>query len=114
MSETTKVVVTIGKEKLTFHQQIINVRQEEKFRERFVALTEDEKDTKSFDLNVETLVKCQAEKLEKCTLDDKGDEVKELVDVKDYFAEKTVLKERFAEYAVRAFFASMIPSIDFF
>ncbi|HEX8637737.1 MAG TPA: hypothetical protein VF692_06730 [Pyrinomonadaceae bacterium] len=114
-SENVKVVIAIGKEKLTFRQQIINVGTEEKLRQQFTDLIGDEeKEVKTFDLNVEALVKHQAEKIERITLDGEGKEVAEQVDAKDYFAGKTGLKERFAEYAVRAWFASMSPSIDFF
>lgn len=133
-AETIKVTVTY-KESVTFHLRMIGIAEEEKLRQKMFGLTEDEKAAKSYQNNVDMLADLSekmptARRLVTTTEKRDGDkeereysEIKEvnLTEaktfpsgvVRDFFAERTVIKERIAEYAVRGYFVKLQPDVNF-
>ncbi len=102
-----------GKEAVIFTLAILSVAQENKLRSSAFGKTDEEMEEKSFDAAVSALTEFAVEEAEVITFDSEGKEVKETVSVKDYFAEKSPVKERIAHYAFRSWLVALQPSIDF-
>lgn len=122
---------------ITFHLRMISVAEENKLRQRFTALSEDEKELKDYELNVDALaefsinaptIKKMMPVAEQPAEADENQEPKmEFQDVqltgitpglpgqviRDYFADRTASKERIADFAVRAFLSRLTPDVSF-
>ena len=110
--ETISINVSLGKEKLAIHLKMINAAEENRLRQRFVGLTEAEKEAKDYEINTSILSEYQSEKAE-ISGTENASEGQLKIDLKDYFKEKSVTKERIADYAVRAYLIALQPNIDF-
>lgn len=130
--ETIGVTVTY-KEPITFHLRMIGIEEENQLRQKMFGLEESEKAQKAYQNNVDLLADLSeamptARRLVTTTEKRDGDktereysEVKEVdlgeggaaVAVREFFAERSVLNERIVEYAVRAYFMKLTPSVDF-
>lgn len=134
MKETIGVTVTF-REPVTFHLRMIGISEETALRQKMFGLTDAEKAEKAYQNNVDLLADLSeamptARRLVKTTEKREGDkeereyeEIKEvdLVEnafdekraVRDYFSQRTVVKERIAEYAVRGYFLQLQPDVNF-
>lgn len=140
MTETIKVTVSY-KEPITFDLRMIGIAEEEKLRQKMFGLTDEEKAEKSYQNNVDLLAdlsEAMPTALREVTEDkpvpaSSGEpgqmEIKSVTSiqevplteaktvpsgvVKDYFSDRTVVKERLAEYAVRAYFLKLTPDVVF-
>ena len=132
--ETVGVTVTF-KEPVTFHLRLIGITEENTLRQKLFGLTEEQKAEKQYQLNVDMLADLSeamptARRLVTTTEQRDGDieekeysEIKEVPlteaktfpsgVVKDFFSERTVIKERIAEYAVRGYFLKIQPDVSF-
>jgi hypothetical protein len=123
-SETIGVTVTY-REPVTFHLRMIGIAEEEKLRQKMFGLTEEEKAEKSYQNNVDMLADLSTQ-MPKGMFPNKPENVSDADDtiyaedfnipilaVKAFFAEKTVIKERIAEYAVRGYFIKLQPDVNF-
>ena len=132
--ETIGVIVTF-KEPITFHLRIISLAEETALRQKMFGATEDEKAEKAYQNNVDMLADLSAamptaRRLVTTTEQRAGDkaerEYSEMQEVnlteaktfpsevvRDFFSDKTVLKERLAEYAVRGYFVKLMPDVSF-
>lgn len=119
-TETIGVTVTY-KEPITFHLRMISIVEENALRQKMFGLTEAEKAEKSYQNNVDMLADLSAEHPDVLEEDAEGNKRSmpfELQNspsgaVKAFFVEKSILKERIAEYAVRGYFLQLQPSVDF-
>lgn len=119
-AETIGVTVTY-KEPITFHLRMISIVEENALRQKMFGLTEDEKAEKSYQNNVDMLADLTAEHPDVLEEDAKGNKRSMPFEfqnspsgaVKAFFAEKSILKERIAEYAVRGYFLKLVPDISF-
>lgn len=111
-SETIGVTVTFAKP-VTFFLRMIGIAEENRLRQKMFGLTEKEQDDKSYQNNVELLAELSEKQPE--GFFEPGVIAKGLPDeiVREYFKEKTVIKERLAEYAMRAYFLRLQPDISF-
>ena len=131
--ETIGVTITY-RDPITFHLRLIGLDDEAKLKQKMFGLTEAEKAEKAYINNIDLLadlsetmptVRQLVTTKEKRDGDDKEREYEEIKEVdlveglspagavRSYFAEHTVLKERIAEYAVRAFFHKLSPDVSF-
>lgn len=132
--ETIGVTVTF-KEPVTFHLRMVGMTEESALRQKLTGLKEEEKAEKSYQNNVDLLADLSEQMptaIRVVTVTEKreGDETeREYTEVqqvnltmakttpsgvvRDYFAERTVLKERLAEYAVRGYFHKLEPDVFF-
>ena len=110
-SETIGVTVTF-REPVTFHLRMIGVAEENKLRQKMFGLTEKEQAEKAYQNNVDLLADL-SEKLPDGMYPDGTPKCPHPEAIREYFKEKTVLKERLAEYAVRGYFIRLQPSVDF-
>ena len=113
--ETIGVTVTY-KKPVTFHLRMITIPEESALRQKMFGLTDEEKAEKSYQNNVDILADLSVKSPD--GIDEKikasgkvTDFAKEVVQA--YFAERTVLKERLAEYAVRGYFYKLQPEVFF-
>ena len=102
-TETIGVTVTLGKSRLDFHLKLINTIEEGKIRQRFIG-----DDDKSFENNVAVLSELETTPIELTTGGEKSE-----ISAKDYFQQKSVSKERIAEYAIRGYFVAIQPDVSF-
>lgn len=127
MTTTEKVGVTVTfKEPITFHLRMISIDEENKLRQKMFGLTEEEKAEKAYQNNVDMLADL-SEKIPAGMFPNKPNTIAEdapkthyfedftkpEVAVQSFFAERTVLKERIAEYAVRGYFVRIAPDVNF-
>lgn len=133
-SETIGVTITY-REPITFHLRMISIDEETKLRQRMFGLTEEEKAEKAYQNNIDMLADLSESvptarrvvtTMEKRDGDKKEREYAEIKEVelvegksaaaavREYFAEKSSLKERVAEYAVRGYFIKLQPEVSFF
>lgn len=138
--ETIGVTVTY-KEPITFHLRMIGIDEENQLRQKMFGQTEAEKAGKAYQNNVDMLADlseamptARREVTEKIAVPVAGGEpvemeAKQATSMKDlplvepastpkacvraYFRDRTVIKERLAEYAVRAYFMKLQPEISF-
>lgn len=122
--ETIGVTVTY-KEPITFHLRMIGIDDENKLRQKMFGLTEEEKAEKSYQNNVDLLATLSEllpsglfPNKPKVISDDDTTVYAEDFDtpseaVREFFAGRTVLKERLAEYAVRGYFVRLQPDVNF-
>lgn len=111
-SDVIEVSVTYGK-KITFFLRMIGIAEENALRQKAFGLTEEEKAEKEYRNNVEILAEL-SEKLPDGIFDEKVPKTPANLAIKDFFAEKTVVKERIAYYAVRTYFLRLQPEESFF
>jgi len=126
--ETIGVTVTF-KEPLTFHLRMIGINEEEKLRQKMFGLSEDEKAEKSYQNSIDLLASL-SEEMPKGLFPNKPKDMNVLEQAKDektyiedfsnpadavrhFFQEKSVIKERVAEYAVRGYFIKLQPDVNF-
>lgn len=118
-SDTVEVSVTYGS-RVTFFLRMIGIAEEQKLREKAFGLTDAERDEKEYQMNVDILADL-SEKHPTGMLVEVGDGVLSDVPpagtpaetIRDFFAEKTAVKERIAFYAVRGYFVRLQPSESF-
>lgn len=120
--ETIKVTVTY-KEPITFHLRMIGISTEEQLRQKMFGLSEDQKAEKSYQNNIDMLADLSvkhADGLFKFTEADENENENVLIrqnspaeSVREYFKDRTILKERIAEYAVRGYFIKLQPDVNF-
>ena len=109
--ETIGVTITF-KLPVTFHLRLITLDEENQLRQKMFGLTEAEQAEKSYQHNVDFLADYSevlpegmyGDAIPKCPIPEA---------VRQYFSEKSVIKERTAEYAVRAYFSKLTPDISF-
>lgn len=109
--ETVGITLTF-KEPITFHLRLISIDEENQLRQKMFGLSEKEKTEKSYQNNVDLLADLST-KLPDGMFGDAVPKCPTDCAVREYFADKTVLKERLADYAVSAYFAKITPTIDF-
>lgn len=113
--ETIGVTVTYN-EPITFHLRMIGVAEESELRQKMFGLSEKEKAEKSFQNNVDLLADLSVKSPD--GIDERIEASGAVTDfakevVRAYFAERTVIKERIAEYAVRGYFVRLQPDVSF-
>jgi hypothetical protein len=111
--ETIKVTITYNSP-ITFHLEMVGITEENEIRQKFIALTDEEKSAgKEYELNVQVLADL-SNQLPDCLFPE-GIIPKGLTPdvIKNYFAAKTGFRERIAEYAVRGYLARLVPDISF-
>lgn len=112
-----KIGVTVTyREPVTFHLRMIGIAEEEKLRQKMFGLTEDEMAEKSYQNNVDLLANLSIEH-PTVIIDGKPEPYEfqnsEKEAVRSFFAERTVIKERIAEYAARGYFIKLQPDVNF-
>lgn len=110
-STIVEVSVTYGK-KITFFLRMIGIAQETAHRQKFFGIPENERDEKEYSAAVDLLAEI-SEKLPEGMF---GDAVpKGLPDfcIREFFAERTPIKERIAHFAVRSYFTRLLPEESF-
>jgi hypothetical protein len=113
--ETIGVTVTYNSP-ITFHLRMIGIAEETELRQNMFGLTEKEKAEKSYQNNVDLLADLSVShpdvlidgKLQPFEFQDSENNA-----VRSYFAERTIIKERVAEYAVRGYFVKLQPDVSF-
>jgi len=111
-STTVEVSITYGK-KITFFLRMIGITEETAYRQKLFGIPENERDEKEYLAAVDLL----AEISEKLPSGMFGDAVpKGMPDfcIREFFAEKTPVKERIAHFAVRTYFTRLLPEESFF
>lgn len=133
-TETIGVTVTY-KEPITFHLRMIGIAEENALRQKMFGLTEEAKAEKAYQNNVDMLadlsevmptVRRLVTAMEKRAGDKEEREYSEIKEVdlieaplspgkavREFFAERTVTKERVADYAVRGYFVRLQPDVSF-
>lgn len=133
-TETIGVTVTY-KEPITFHLRMVGITEENTLRQRVFGLTEAQHAEKSYQNNVDMLADLSEEmptaRRLVTTMEMRGgdkvekeySEIKEVPlseaetlpagVVRDYFKERTVIKERLAAYAVNGYFVKLSPDVSF-
>ena len=128
MTETIGVKVTF-KEPITFHLYMIGVAEEAALRQKMFGKTEAEKVAESYQDNVNLLADLSAamptgmfpNKPEEMDAGEQARSEKTFIEdfssakeaIKHFFADKSIIKERIAEYAVRGYFIKLVPDISF-
>lgn len=120
-SETIGVKVTFGAESVQFHLRLISLAEEAKLREKLSDLTDTEREKVAYQNNVDLLASLSVKMPDGEQFAPAPESVEEVQTegksparaIQNYFKNRTVVKERIAEYAVRAFFIKLVPSIDF-
>lgn len=107
--EIIGVTVTY-REPVTFHLRMIGIDEENKLRQKMFGLTEEEKAEKAYQNNVNLLAELSAKQPE---IEGIFPDVTPSENVRAFFSERTVTKERLAEYAVRGYFVRLQPDISF-
>jgi hypothetical protein len=113
--ETIGVTVTY-KSPITFHLRMIGLTEENALRQKMFGLTEEQKAEKSYQNNVDMLADLSVK--HPTIIKDGKDEPYEFQNseseaVKAFFAERTVLNERIADFAVRGYFVRLQPDVSF-
>lgn len=108
-TETIGVTVTY-KEPLTFHLRMIGIDAENKLRQQMFGLSEAEKAEKQYQINVDMLAHLTESDEQVLNVEGHFNSAEA---VRSYFADKTVVKERIAEYAVRGYFVKLQPDVSF-
>lgn len=127
-SETIEVSVTYGT-KLTFFLRMIGISEENQLRQKAFGLSDDEKAEKEYQNNVDILAEL-SEKMPVGLFPNKPEELPPgtaesgiiyiekfktpRLAIEKFFAEKSVVKERIAFYAVRSYFLRLQPEESFF
>lgn len=111
--ETIGVTVTY-KEPITFHLRLIGIAEESQLRQKMFGSTNEEKAEKSYQNNVDMLADLSVKLPEGMFHEGVTTMMPVNEAVRDYFAKRTVLKERLAEYAVRGYFVRLQPDVSFF
>lgn len=113
MSETIRVTITLISS-ISFCLRMVGLSEESKIKQKFFALTDEEKEAgKEYELNVQTIAELCTELPTGMYPDGATPKTPVPLAVKDYFKDKTVAKERIAEYVVRAYLAKLMPEISF-
>ena len=127
-NETIGVTVTF-KEPVTFHLRMIGVNEETALRQKMFGKTEAEREAESYQNNVNMLADLSENpptgmfpnKPEKMTKSEQAASDKTFIEdfssakeaINHFFKEKSVIKERIAEYAVRGYFIKLAPDLSF-
>ncbi len=98
-NENIKIEVKY-KEPILFNLRMISITEENELRQKMFGLTDNEKAEKQYELNVALLV-------------DYSINVEDTNKIREYFSKWSVMKERIAEYAVRAYFLKLQPEVNF-
>lgn|GEM_PF-5017160 len=123
-NETISIGVTLGS-KNTFHLRMIGISEEQELRQKTFGLSDKEISDTEYERNVSLLsdlsekmpeglfpnspkVRCENDSAIYIESFSKPSEA-----IREFFADKTVSKERIAYFAVRAFFVKLTPEIDF-
>lgn len=126
--ETIGVTVTF-QTPITFHLRMIGVNEENQLRQKMFGLTEAEKAEKSYQNNVDMLASLSEQKPtgifphkpEKMATSEQAKSEKTFIEdfssaedaIQYFFKDKSVIKERIAEYAVRGYFIKLVPDVSF-
>ena len=108
--ETIGVTVTY-KEPITFHLRMIGIDEENQLRQKMFGIPDNEKAEKAYQNNVDLLADLSLKEADGVEKHDSATGFVE--DIRAYFTEKTVIKERLAEYAVRAYLMKLQPDVSF-
>jgi hypothetical protein len=119
--ETIGVTVTF-KEPVTFHLRMIGIQEENALRQKMFGLTEAEKAEKAYQNNVDMLADLSVKHADGLFKIKESSETENVLiqrnspqeAIREYFKERTVIKERLAEYAVRGYFIKLQPEVFFF
>ncbi|MCD9186708.1 MAG: hypothetical protein LUM44_09755 [Pyrinomonadaceae bacterium] len=109
--ETIEVSVTFN-EKITFFLRMIGIAEENEYRQKLFGIPEADRAEKEYEANVSLLAEL-SEKLPDGMFGDSIPKGQPDFCIREYFAEKTVLKERIAFYAVCGYFNRLMPSESF-
>lgn len=90
-------IVSLNEQESELNLELISLAEEKKLRQRFSDLPEKNKEEAEHLLNVETLLQYSLGESKQS--------------VKEFFAEKTIGKERMADFAVRTYLLAMQPTI---
>lgn len=96
------------KDPVTMYLRVIGTKEENQMRQKLLAVSEDERAEKEYQINVNALADL--------AVSPEGADQSALISaqaVNAFFAEKTVIKERIAEYAMRAYFVKLQPEVSF-
>ncbi|MBX3288460.1 MAG: hypothetical protein KF855_03850 [Acidobacteria bacterium] len=122
--ETLKITVTFGKP-YTFFLRMISIAEENKLRQKSFGLSDDERAEKEYDINVQMLKDLSTDgpyglfdpRPENLPANDETAYADSFTTpaerITAFFAERTILKERIAFYAVRSYFVRLQPSESF-
>lgn len=105
--DTIEVSVKYGK-KYCFNLREVTLAEEQKLRSKSFGLTDEKAAAKEYELNVSILRDLSV----KAPMAVDGD-TSETFEVDAFFAERTPRKERIAFFAVRGYFARLMPEEDF-
>lgn len=129
LPETIGVTVAF-KTPITFHLRMIGIEEESQIRQKMFGLGEKEKAEKAYQNNVDLLADLseqmpdglfpnkpidnqQSDEQAKDALTFIEDFSKASEAIAHFFADKSVIKERVAEYAIRGYFLKLQPDISF-
>ena len=107
--ETIGVTVTF-KEPITFHLRMIGVTEETALRQKMFGKTEAERAGESYQNNVNLLADLSVKQPD---IEGIFPDITPPENVRAFFSETSVIKERIAEYAVRGYFIKLVPDLSF-
>ena len=111
MTPVETIGVTVSyKEPITFHLRMIGLTEENALRQKMFGLTEEEKAEKSYQNNVDMLADLSVKQPD---IEGIFSDVTPSDNVRSFFSERSILKERLAEYAVRGYFVRLQPDVSF-